>query len=436
MKTKTLKKDKVNIITLGCSKNMVDSEVLSGQLRANDIDVVHENRKNDHNIVVINTCGFIDKAKEESINTILEQAELKKRGRIDKLYVTGCLSERYKRNLEDEIPEVDAFFGTMELPAILKQFEADYKTELVGERFLATPKHYAYLKISEGCNRTCAFCAIPLMRGGHVSKPIEELVKETENLVRKGVKEVMLIAQELTYYGLDIYKKRMLPDLLNRLADINGLEWIRLHYAYPSKFPIEILDVMRQRDNICNYLDMPIQHASDKILEAMRRQITRQEMEDLIATVREKVPGLCLRTTLITGFPGETQDDVEKLKEFLGKHRFDRVGIFTYSHEEDTGAYLLNDDISQDEKERRAQEIMEFQQEISFELNQEKVGKTYKTIIDKREAGRYLGRTEFDSVEVDNEVIIAGDQKLNLGEFYNVRIERAYDYDLEGIVEK
>jgi len=274
------------------------------------------------------------------------------------------------------------------------------------------------------------------MRGGHVSKPIEELVKETENLVRKGVKEVMLIAQELTYYGLDIYKKRMLPDLLNRLADINGLEWIRLHYAYPSKFPIEILDVMRQRDNICNYLDMPIQHASDKILEAMRRQITRQEMEDLIATVREKVPGLCLRTTLITGFPGETQDDVEKLKEFLGKHRFDRVGIFTYSHEEDTGAYLLNDDISQDEKERRAQEIMEFQQEISFELNQEKVGKTFKTIIDKREAGRYLGRTEFDSVEVDNEVIIAGDQKLNLGEFYNVRIERAYDYDLEGIVEK
>ena len=436
MKTKTLKKDKVNIITLGCSKNMVDSEVLSGQLRANDIDVVHENRKNDHNIVVINTCGFIDKAKEESINTILEQAELKKRGRIDKLYVTGCLSERYKRNLEDEIPEVDAFFGTMELPAILKQFEADYKTELVGERFLATPKHYAYLKISEGCNRTCAFCAIPLMRGGHVSKPIEELVKETENLVRKGVKEVMLIAQELTYYGLDIYKKRMLPDLLNRLADINGLEWIRLHYAYPSKFPIEILDVMRQRDNICNYLDMPIQHASDKILEAMRRQITRQEMEDLIATVRETVPGLCLRTTLITGFPGETQDDVEKLKEFLGKHRFDRVGIFTYSHEEDTGAYLLNDDISQDEKERRAQEIMEFQQEISFELNQEKVGKTFKTIIDKREAGRYLGRTEFDSVEVDNEVIIAGDQKLNLGEFYNVRIERAYDYDLEGIVEK
>ena len=436
MKTKTLKKDKVNIITLGCSKNMVDSEVLSGQLRANDIDVVHENRKNDHNIVVINTCGFIDKAKEESINTILEQAELKKRGRIDKLYVTGCLSERYKRNLEDEIPEVDAFFGTMELPAILKQFEADYKTELVGERFLATPKHYAYLKISEGCNRTCAFCAIPLMRGGHVSKPIEELVKETENLVRKGVKEVMLIAQGLTYYGLDIYKKRMLPDLLNRLADINGLEWIRLHYAYPSKFPIEILDVMRQRDNICNYLDMPIQHASDKILEAMRRQITRQEMEDLIATVREKVPGLCLRTTLITGFPGETQDDVEELKEFLGKHRFDRVGIFTYSHEEDTGAYLLNDDISQDEKERRAQEIMEFQQEISFELNQEKVGKTFKTIIDKREAGRYLGRTEFDSVEVDNEVIIAGDQKLNLGEFYNVRIERAYDYDLEGIVEK
>lgn len=434
MKSKTLKKDKVNIITLGCSKNMVDSEVLSGQLRANDIDVVHENVKQDHNIVVVNTCGFIDKAKEESINTILEQVELKKHGRLDKVYVTGCLSERYKNNLEEEIPEVDAFFGTMELPAILKQFEADYKTELIGERLLATPRHYAYLKISEGCNRTCSFCAIPLMRGKHISKPIDELVTEAEKLVRMGVKEVMLIAQELTYYGLDIYKKRMLPELLHRLADVKGLEWIRLHYAYPTKFPLEILDVMRERDNICNYLDIPLQHASDKMLHAMRRQISQSEMNDLIAAIREKVPGICLRTTLIAGFPGETQHDIDELKNFLDKHRFDRVGIFTYSHEENTGAYILEDNIPQEEKERRAQEIMEHQQEISYELNQEKVGKTFKTIIDKKEAGRYIGRTEFDSVEVDNEVIISGNQKLKIGEFYNVRIEKAYDYDLEGVV--
>lgn len=415
---------------------MVDSEVLSGQLRANDIDVTHENKKFDHNIVVVNTCGFIDKAKEESINTILEQVEYKKRGKLDKVYVTGCLSERYKNNLETEIPEVDAFFGTMELPLILKQFEADYKTELLGERLLATPKHYAYLKISEGCNRTCSFCAIPLMRGKHVSKTIEQVVAEAEGLVKKGVKEVMLIAQELTYYGLDIYKKRMLPDLMNRLADIPGLEWIRLHYAYPTKFPLEILDVMRQRDNICNYLDMPLQHAADNMLNAMKRQITRAEMEDLVSAIREKVPGICLRTTLIAGFPGETLDDIEELKQFLAKERFDRVGIFTYSHEEDTTAYLLSDTIPQEEKERRAQEVMEFQQEISFELNQEKVGRTFKTLIDKKEAGRYIGRTEFDSVEVDNEVIITGTDKLKIGEFYNVQIEKAYDYDLEGIVVK
>jgi ribosomal protein S12 methylthiotransferase len=438
LKARTLKKDKVNIITLGCSKNMVDSEVLSGQLKANDIEVVHENTKFDHNIVVVNTCGFIDKAKEESINTILEQVEFKKAGKLDKVYVTGCLSERYKQNLEEEIPEVDAFFGTMELPLILKQFEVDYKSELMGERLLATPKHYAYLKISEGCNRTCAFCAIPLMRGQHVSKPIDQLVKETEGLVRMGVKEVMLIAQELTYYGLDINKKRMLPDLLNRLADIEGLEWIRLHYAYPAKFPMEILDVMRQRNNICNYLDIPLQHASDRMLEAMKRQITRSEMDDLISAIREKVPGICLRTSLITGFPGETKSDIEILKQFLEKHRFDRVGIFTYSHEEDTAAYRLKDSIPGKEKERRAQEIMEFQQEISLELNQAKVGKIFKTIIDKKEAGRYLGRTEFDSVEVDNEVIITSlEKKLKIGEFYNVRIEKAYDYDLEGkIIEK
>ena len=434
MKTRSIRKDKVNIITLGCSKNMVDSEVLSGQLQANEINVVHENKKADHNIVVVNTCGFIEKAKEESINTILQQVELKNRGRLDKVYVTGCLSHRYRDDLEKEIPGVDAWFGTMELPLILKQFEADYKTELIGERLLATPQHYAYLKISEGCNRTCSFCAIPLMRGAHVSKTIEEIVKEAEGLVKRGVKEVMLIAQELTYYGLDIYKKRMLAELLRHLSDVKGLEWIRLHYAYPSKFPLEILDVMRERENICNYLDMPLQHAANNMLKAMKRQITREEMEELIAAVREKVPGICVRTTLIAGFPGESQDDVEELKLFLQKQRFDRVGIFTYSHEEGTSAYDLMDDLPAEEKERRAQEIMEVQQEISYELNQQKVGKTFKTIIDKKEAGRYLGRTEFDSVEVDNEVVIHSSKKLAIGEFVNVKITKAYDYDLEGEV--
>ncbi len=388
----------------------------------------------DHNIVVVNTCGFIDKAKEESINTILQQVELKKKGKLDKVYVTGCLSERYRHNLESEIPEVDAYFGTMELPLILKQFEADYKTELLGERLLATPQHYAYMKISEGCNRTCSFCAIPLMRGQHLSKPIEELVKEAEGLVKKGVKEVMLIAQELTYYGLDIYKKRMLGDLLRRLADVKGLAWIRLHYAYPSKFPLEVLDVMRERENICNYLDMPLQHAANNMLKAMKRQITREEMEELTAAIREKVPGICLRTTLIAGFPGETEDDVEELKGFLQRQRFDRVGIFTYSHEEGTSAHELEDDVPAELKEQRAQEIMEVQQEISFELNQEKVGRTFKTIIDKKEAGRYLGRTEFDSVEVDNEVVVHSGKKLPIGEFVNVKITKAYDYDLEGEV--
>jgi ribosomal protein S12 methylthiotransferase len=434
MKTKTLKKDKVNIITLGCSKNMVDSEVLSGQLLANEIDVVHENKKRDHNIVVVNTCGFIEKAKEESVNTILEQVELKRRGKLDKVFVTGCLSERYKQNLEIEIPEVDAYFGTMELPLILKQFDADYKSELLGERFLATPQHYAYLKISEGCNRTCAFCAIPLMRGQHISKSMEEIIKEAEGLVKRGVKEIMLIAQELTYYGLDIYKKRMLPDLLHRLADIKGLHWIRLHYAYPHKFPLEILDVMRERENICNYLDMPLQHAANNMLKAMKRQITREEMEELIVAVREKVPGICLRTTLIAGFPGETQDDVDELKLFLQKQKFDRVGIFPYSHEEGTSAYDLKDNIPQEEKDRRAQDIMETQQEISFELNQQKIGKTFKTLIDKKEAGRYLGRTEFDSVEVDNEVVIHSSTKLPIGDFVNVKITKAFDYDIEGAV--
>lgn len=434
MKSKTLKKDKVNIITLGCSKNLVDSEVLSGQLSANAIDVVHENKKLDHNIVVVNTCGFIDKAKEESINTILDQVELKRRGKLDKVYVTGCLSERYRGDLEAEMPEVDAWFGTMELPLILKKFEADYKSELVGERLLSTPQHYAYMKISEGCNRTCSFCAIPLMRGQHISKPIEELVAEAEGLVKKGVKEIMLIAQELTYYGLDIYKKRELPRLLHALADVKGIEWIRLHYAYPSKFPLEILDVMRERDNICKYLDMPLQHASNNMLKAMRRNITREEMGELIQQIREKVPGICLRTTLIAGFPGETEDDVEELKDFLREHRFDRVGIFSYSHEENTSAYDLEDNISAELKAERAQEIMEVQQEISYEKNQEKVGKIFKVLIDKKEAGRYLGRTEFDSVEVDNEVVVHSSKKLTPGDFVQVKITKAYDYDLEGEV--
>ncbi|MCD6062774.1 MAG: ribosomal protein methylthiotransferase [Flavipsychrobacter sp.] len=434
MKTKKLKRDKVNIITLGCSKNMVDSEVLSGQLNANGIKVAHESGKLDHNIVVVNTCGFIDKAKEESVNTILEQVELKRSGKLDKVYVTGCLSERYRHDLLNEIPEVDAWFGTMELPLILKQFNADYKQELVGERLLATPKHYAYLKISEGCNRTCSFCAIPLMRGQHVSKTIEEVVAEAKKLVQMGVKEIMLIAQELTYYGLDIYKKRALADLLKHLSDVEGLHWIRLHYAYPSKFPLDILDVMRERDNICNYLDMPLQHISNNMLKAMKRQMETQEIYDLVAAIRDKVPGIAIRSTLIAGFPGETRDDVDQLKQFLEDVRLDRVGIFTYSHEENTSAYDFADTIPAEEKEARAQEIMEVQQEISYEKNQDKIGKEFKVIIDKKESGRYLGRTEFDSVEVDNEVIINSDTSLPIGDFVNVRITKAYDYDLEGEV--
>jgi ribosomal protein S12 methylthiotransferase len=434
MKTKKLHKDSVNIITLGCSKNLVDSEVLSGQLKANQFEVIHESEKLKHNIVVVNTCGFIDKAKEESVNTILEQVSLKQKGKLEKVYVTGCLSERYRDQLAEEIPEVDAWFGTMELPLILKQFNADYKAELIGERMLSTPSHYAYLKISEGCNRTCSFCAIPLMRGGHISRPIEELVTEAERLVKGGVKEIMLIAQELTYYGLDIYKKRSLPELLHKLADIEGLHWIRLHYAYPSKFPLEIIDAMRERKNICNYLDIPLQHASNRMLQAMKRQITREEMEELITEIRKRNPGICIRTTLIAGFPGETEADVEELKTFLQKMRFDRVGIFQYSHEEGTSAYDLIDDVPAAIKQQRAQEIMELQQEISYEKNQEKVGQVLTVLIDKKEAGKYLGRTEFDSVEVDNEVIVQSSRKLTPGDWVQVKITKAYDFDLEGEV--
>lgn len=432
MKSKKLHKDKVNITTLGCSKNMVDSEVLSAQLSANGIEVKHESVKPDYNISIINTCGFIDKAKEESINTILEHVALKEEGHLEKVYVTGCLSERYKGDLESEIPGVDAWFGTMELPNILKAFNADYKAELVGERMLSTPSHYAYLKISEGCNRTCSFCAIPLMRGKHVSKPIEDLITEANLLVQKGVKEIMLIAQELTYYGLDLYKERTLGKLLKELCAIEGLEWIRLHYAYPHKFPMDIIEFMRDEPKICNYLDIPLQHVSDKMLLAMKRQITRKEMVDLIQEIRRVNPEICIRTTLIAGFPGETEEDVEDLKAFLEEIRFDRVGVFTYSHEDDTSAFQLQDTLSQEEKEERAQDIMAVQQEISLEMNEAKVGKQFKVIVDKREAGRYIGRTEFDSVEVDNEVIIHTSKKLKPGDFVTVKITKAYDYDLEG----
>jgi ribosomal protein S12 methylthiotransferase len=410
---------------------MVDSEVLSGQLIANGIEVVHESEKPDYNISIINTCGFIDKAKEESVNTILEHVALKEEGYLDKVYVTGCLSERYKNDLEQEIEGVDAWFGTMELPNILKAFEADYKAELVGERFLSTPSHYAYLKISEGCNRTCSFCAIPLMRGKHVSRPEEELIAEAKSLVKKGVKEIMLIAQELTYYGLDLYKERTLPQLLEKLAAIEGLKWIRLHYAYPHKFPLEVIEVMKAHPTICNYLDIPLQHVSDRMLTAMKRQITRKEMMELIRSIRAILPDICLRTTLIVGFPGETQEDIEDLKQFLEEVRFDRVGVFTYSHEEGTSGYALDDNLSSEEKEARAQEIMDVQQEISFEINQKKVGQVLDVLIDKKEAGRYIGRTEFDSVEVDNEVIISTKKKLKPGDFVRVKIIKAFDYDLE-----
>lgn len=433
MKTKA-KKDKVNIITLGCSKNLVDSEVLGAHLANAHVDVAHESYQPDRNISIINTCGFIDLAKEESIQTILQQVELKKQGRLDKVYVTGCLSERYKQNLEEEIPEVDAFFGTMELPLLLRKFNVDYKAELVGERMLGTPGHYAYLKISEGCNRTCSFCAIPLMRGKHVSRSIESLVAEAEILVSRGVKELMLIGQELTYYGLDLYKKRSLPLLLEKLAAIPGLEWIRLHYAYPTKFPLDIIDVMKQHPNICNYLDIPLQHASNPVLKAMKRQITREEMTELIGQIRSRIPGICLRTTLIAGFPGETEKDVEILKDFLREMEFDRVGIFTYSHEENTRAYELKDNVPAKTKERRAREIMDVQQEISYRKNEEKIGHTFRVLVDKKEAGKYIGRTEFDSVEVDNEVIISHQGVLNPGDFVNVKITKAYDFDLEGVV--
>jgi ribosomal protein S12 methylthiotransferase len=435
MKTKTLNRDKVNLITLGCSKNLVDSENIITQLRGNDYEVVHDSAEEDANIVIVNTCGFIDLAKEESINTILEYAAVKKQGGIEKLYVTGCLSQRYKDQLEVEIPEVDAYFGTLELPALLAKLNADYKHELIGERAITTPQHYAYLKISEGCNRTCSFCAIPLMRGKHISKPIEALVKEAQNLARLGVKELMLIAQELTYYGLDLYKKRELPRLLHALADVEGIEWIRLHYAYPSKFPVEIFDVMAERPEICNYLDMPLQHANNAVLERMRRQITREETVELIGLARQKLPGLSLRTTMLVGFPGETEAEFQDLCDFVQEMQFDRLGVFQYSHEEDTRAHELPDDVPAEVKQERANRLMEIQQDISFAKNQAKIGQTLKVLFDRKEGEYFIGRTEGDSPEVDNEVLVpAATNYVRIGDFASVRITDAQEYDLFGEV--
>lgn len=434
MKTKTLKKDKVNVVTLGCSKNLVDSENIITQLRGNDYEVVHDSNE-DANVIIVNTCGFIDLAKQESIDTILEYAEVKKDGGIDKLYVTGCLSQRYRDDLMVEIPEVDAWFGTLELPQLLAKFNADYKHELVGERMITTDPHYAYLKISEGCNRTCSFCAIPLMRGGHVSKPIEQLVKEAQSLARRGVKELMLIAQELTYYGLDLYKKRELPQLLHALSEVEGIEWIRLHYAYPSKFPLEIFDAMASLPKVCNYLDMPLQHASNAVLERMRRQITKEETLDLIALARQKVPDLTLRTTMLVGYPGETEEEFEDLCDFVREVRFDRLGVFQYSHEEGTRAYEFEDDVPEDVKAERAARLMEIQQDISLEKNQEKIGKIYKVLFDRKEGAYFVGRTEGDSPEVDNEVLVAAkNQYLRVGDFAQVRITSAEEFDLYGEV--
>ncbi|MCB0635681.1 MAG: 30S ribosomal protein S12 methylthiotransferase RimO [Lewinella sp.] len=435
MKTKTIRPDKVNVITLGCSKNLVDSENMITQLQANDYEVVHDSNDEDANIVIINTCGFIDLAKEESVNTILEYAEVKKEGGIEKLYVTGCLSQRYKDDLEQEIPEVDAYFGTLELPALLARLNANYQHELIGERAITTPFHYAYLKISEGCNRTCSFCAIPLMRGKHVSRPIEELVTEARNLARRGVKELMLIAQELTYYGLDIYKERQLAQLLHALAEVDGIEWIRLHYAYPSKFPTEVFEAMAARPEVCNYLDMPLQHASNSVLERMRRQITQEETRELIALAREKVPQIAIRTTMLVGFPGETEEEFEELCAFVRDMRFERLGVFQYSHEEDTRAYDLADDVPAEVKAERANRLMEIQQEISFELNQARIGQTYRVLIDRKEGGYFVGRTEYDSPEVDNEVLIsAEDNYVRIGDFATVEITDAAEYDLFGEV--
>ena len=431
LKTKDKQKTKVKVITLGCSKNLVDSENIITQLQGNDIAAEHEGLLEDSNVVVINTCGFIDRAKEESVNTILEYADIKANGGIEKLYVTGCLSERYKNDLEEEIPEVDAYFGTMELPGLLAKFNADYKHELLGERTITTPQHYAFLKISEGCNRTCSFCAIPLMRGKHISRPIEELVKEAANLAKYGVKELMLIAQELTYYGLDIYKERQLPQLLEALSNVEGIEWIRLHYAYPSKFPREIFTAMANSKEVCNYLDIPLQHADDAVLHRMRRQITVKETEDLINYARKKVPGIAIRTTMLVGFPGETEEEFQNLMDFVERTKFDRLGVFQYSHEEGTIAHDLEDDVSEELKRERASRLMRLQEGISLSLNEKKVGNTYKVLVDKKEGAFFYARSEFDSPEVGNEVLIdARKHFLRVGDFAQVKVIEATEFDL------
>ncbi|QRR03031.1 30S ribosomal protein S12 methylthiotransferase RimO [Dyadobacter sandarakinus] len=432
MKTKGIVKNKVNIVTLGCSKNLVDSEVLYTQLKGNGFNVAHESKKDDSQIVVINTCGFIDGAKEESIETILRYADAKAAGIVDKVYVTGCLSHRYKDELSVEIPTVDAWFGTNELPRLLKTLKADYKHELVGERLLTTPAHFAYLKIAEGCDRPCSFCAIPLMRGGHISRPIEELVKEAQSLAKRGTKELILIAQDLTYYGLDIYKKRNLSDLMLRLSDVEGIEWIRLQYAYPAGFPMDILDVMNERSNICKYLDMPLQSGSTEILRSMRRGITREKTEALISTIRDKVPDVALRTTLIVGHPGETEALFDETYEFVEKMRFDRLGAFQYSHEDNTHSHTMEDDVPAEIKQERADAIMELQQGISYDHNQAKVGQTFKVLFDRKEGGHFIGRTQFDSPEVDNEVLIPAAQYVRVGDFAEVKITSAEEFDLYG----
>lgn len=431
MRTKSLKKNKINVVTLGCSKNVYDSEVLMGQLQANNKEVVHEE---EGNIVVINTCGFIANAKEESVNTILEFVQKKQDGFVDKVFVTGCLSERYKPDLQKEIPDVDEYFGTTELPNLLKALGADYKHELIGERLTTTPKNYAYLKIAEGCDRPCSFCAIPLMRGKHRSTPIEDLVVEAEKLAAKGVKELILIAQDLTYYGLDLYKKRELARLLNELVKVEGIEWIRLHYAFPTGFPTDVLDVIREESKVCNYIDIPLQHISDSILKSMRRGTTQEKTTKLLRQFREAVPGMAIRTTLIVGYPGETEEDFQTLKEWVEEMRFERLGCFTYSHEENTHAYNLVDDVPEAVKQKRADEIMELQAQISWELNQKKIGEVYKVLIDRKEGNYYIGRTEFDSPDVDNEVLINAESGyLRTGDFYFVKVTEATEFDLYGV---
>ncbi|MBG16642.1 MAG: 30S ribosomal protein S12 methylthiotransferase RimO [Crocinitomicaceae bacterium] len=436
MKTKTLKKNKINVITLGCSKNIFDSEVMMAQLKANDFDVAHDSERNDSEVVIINTCGFIDNAKEESVNTIVNYVEAKKSGLVDKVYVSGCLSERYRDDLIKELPEVDAFFGTRELPKLLKTLNADYKHELVGERLLTTPSHYAYLKIAEGCDRPCSFCAIPLMRGKHKSTPIEQLIDQAKNLAAKGVREIMLIAQDLTFYGIDLYKKRSLAKLLEQLCLVDGIDWIRLHYAYPSGFPMDVIQVMKENPKICNYLDIPLQHGSSRILKAMRRGINREKTVQLIAKIREQIPSIAIRTTLISGYPGETQEDFLEMFNWVKAMKFDRLGVFCYSHEENTYAFNFNDDVPDSIKKERAEKIMDLQASISYELNQQKIGKIFRVLIDRIEGDFFVGRTEYDSPEVDNEVFIKKNDStyLPIGEFVDVKIQSADYFDLFGNV--